>query len=65
MSAIDVVSCMLTALFTAAAVRALRAAPVSRSLGRRSRVDHLLHTAMALAMAVMPWNCGPRLPVLP
>ncbi|WP_089105531.1 DUF5134 domain-containing protein [Streptomyces hyaluromycini] len=65
MSATDVVYCMLTALFTAAAVRALRHALVSRSLGWRSRVDHLLHTAMALAMAVMPWNCGPGLPELP
>ncbi|MFJ8025788.1 hypothetical protein [Streptomyces sp. NPDC096311] len=65
MSATDVVSCMLTALFAAAAVRALQGALASRSLGRRSRVGHLLHTAMALVMAVMLWNCGPRLPVLP
>ncbi|WP_217551827.1 DUF5134 domain-containing protein [Streptomyces sp. GbtcB6] len=65
MTATDVVSCMLTALFAAAAVRALRYALVSRSLEWRGRVDHLLHTAMALAMAVMPWNRGPGLPELP
>ncbi|MEU5597791.1 DUF5134 domain-containing protein [Streptomyces sp. NPDC020298] len=65
MSATDVVYCMLTALFASVAVRALRYALVSRRLRWRSRVDHLLHTAMALAMAVMPWNCGFALPELP
>ncbi|MFH8738381.1 DUF5134 domain-containing protein [Streptomyces sp. NPDC017964] len=65
MSATDVVYCMLTALFASAAVRALRYALVSRSLRWRDRVDHLLHTAMALAMAVMPWNCSSALPELP
>jgi hypothetical protein len=65
MSATDVVYCMLTALFASAAVRALRYALVSRSLRWRGRVDHLLHTAMALAMAVMPWNCSSTMPELP
>ncbi|WP_406177521.1 DUF5134 domain-containing protein [Streptomyces sp. NBC_00996] len=56
---------MLTALFLAAAIRALRYDVLSRSAGWRSRVDHFLHTAMALAMAVMPWNWGRILPEAP
>src|SRR4051794_20327447 len=65
MSAADVVYCMLTALFAAAAIRALRHAALSRSSGWRSRVDHFLHTAMALAMAEMPGNWGRMLAAPP
>ncbi|RPE46024.1 uncharacterized protein DUF5134 [Streptomyces sp. Ag109_O5-1] len=65
MSATEVVPCMLTALFAAAAVRALRQAVLTRAPGCRSRIDHLLHAAMALAMAVMPWSWGSALPGLP
>ncbi|MGP4052021.1 DUF5134 domain-containing protein [Streptomyces sp. 2A115] len=65
MSATDVVYCVLTALFAAAAVHGLRHGVLSRSAGWRGRVDHLLHTAMALAMAVMPWSWGRALPELP
>ncbi|MFJ8027878.1 DUF5134 domain-containing protein [Streptomyces sp. NPDC096311] len=62
MSATDVVCCMLTALFTAGAVHALRCGLLARGSGWRSRGDHLLHSVMALAMAVMPWNGGGMLP---
>ncbi|MFD7599489.1 DUF5134 domain-containing protein [Streptomyces mirabilis] len=62
MSASDVVRCMLTALFAAGAVHALWCGLLSRSSGWRSRGDHLLHTVMALAMAVMLWNVGGMLP---
>ncbi|MFJ5274775.1 DUF5134 domain-containing protein [Streptomyces sp. NPDC088358] len=55
MSASDVIYCMLTPLFVAAAVHGLRHEVLSRRSGWRSRVDRLLHTAMALVMAVMPW----------
>ncbi|MFF7160754.1 DUF5134 domain-containing protein [Streptomyces sp. NPDC008086] len=65
MLAADVVNCTLTALFTAAAVQALRHGVLSRGSGRRDRVDQLLHTAMALAMAVMPWSWGRLLPQAP
>ncbi|MEV7387419.1 DUF5134 domain-containing protein [Streptomyces sp. NPDC091215] len=65
MSATEVVHCMLTALFAAAAVRALRQAVLIRTRGCRGRVDQLLHAAMALAMAVMPWSWGSALPGLP
>lgn len=65
MTAPDVVYCMLTALFTAGAVHTLRHGVLSRSSGRRDRIDHLLHTAMALAMAVMPWSWGRMLPQAP
>jgi hypothetical protein len=58
MSASDVVHGMLTALFAAAAIRALRHGVLSGDPGWRSRVDQFLHTAMALAMAVMPWRWG-------
>ncbi|MQY34022.1 hypothetical protein SRB17_19880 [Streptomyces sp. RB17] len=64
MNAIDAVHAMPTALFSAGAVHALRH-DAPRSPGWRSRVDHLLHTAMALAMAVMPWRSGRVLPELP
>lgn len=62
MSASDVVRCMLTALFAAGAVHALWCGLLSRSSGWRSRGDHFLHTVMALAMTVMPWNGGGMLP---
>ncbi|MFF7982810.1 DUF5134 domain-containing protein [Streptomyces sp. NPDC007901] len=65
MSATDVVYSGLTALFAAAAVRALRHALTSRRCGWCSRVDHLLHTVMALAMTVLPWHSGHALPELP
>ncbi|MEV5959163.1 DUF5134 domain-containing protein [Streptomyces sp. NPDC051987] len=65
MSATEVVHSMLTALFAAAAVRALRQSVRTRTGGCRSRVDHLLHAAMALAMAAMPWSWGGALPALP
>jgi hypothetical protein len=56
---------MLTALFATAAVRALWQGVLARTRGCRSRIDHLLHSAMALAMAVMPWSWGSALPQLP
>jgi hypothetical protein len=56
MSAPDVVYGMLTALFAASAVYALRQVVLPRSFGRRERGDQLLHTVMASAMAVMPWH---------
>ncbi|WP_351228986.1 DUF5134 domain-containing protein [Streptomyces sp. NPDC002133] len=58
MSASDVVYCLLTALFTATAVHGLRRGVMSRNTGWRGRGDHLLHAAMALVMAVMPWSWG-------
>ncbi|WP_171115138.1 MULTISPECIES: DUF5134 domain-containing protein [unclassified Streptomyces] len=60
MSAPDVVHGMLTALFTAAALHGLRHGILSPGSGWRSRIDHLLHAVMALAMAAMPWG---RVPV--
>lgn len=60
MSASDVVHGMLTALFTAGALRGLRHGILSPGSGWRSHIDHLLHAVMALAMAAMPWG---RLPV--
>ncbi|WP_406431266.1 DUF5134 domain-containing protein [Streptomyces sp. NBC_00631] len=65
MSATEVVHYMLTALFAAAAVRSLRQGVLTRTRGCRGRVDHLLHAAMALAMAAMPWSWGGALPELP
>ncbi|MEU2618406.1 DUF5134 domain-containing protein [Streptomyces sp. NPDC007157] len=65
MSAVEVVHYLLTALFAAAAVRALRQGVLTRTRFCRSRVDQLLHAAMALAMAVMPWSWGGALPELP
>ncbi|MFD6193483.1 DUF5134 domain-containing protein [Streptomyces sp. NPDC060275] len=62
MSPTDTVFGMLTVLFTAAAVHGLWQLVSSRSAGWSERVDHLLHTAMALAMAVMPWSWGRALP---
>ncbi|WP_393101592.1 DUF5134 domain-containing protein [Streptomyces sp. LN325] len=63
MSASDAVYCMLTPVFVASAVHGLRYGVLSRHPGWRGRVDRLLHTAMALVMAVMPWrNLGRVLP---
>ncbi|MFF0013217.1 DUF5134 domain-containing protein [Streptomyces sp. NPDC005374] len=56
MSATDVMHAMLTALFAAAAVHALRQAVLTRGAGWRGRGDGLLHTVMAAAMTVMPWH---------
>ncbi|MFJ9022024.1 DUF5134 domain-containing protein [Streptomyces sp. NPDC102259] len=56
MSATDVVHGMLTALFAASAVHALRQVVPPRRLGRHERGDRLLHIVMASAMAVMPWH---------
>ncbi|ROQ60138.1 uncharacterized protein DUF5134 [Streptomyces sp. 840.1] len=58
MSAVDTVHCLMTVLFTAAAIHLVRWFVVSRDAGWRERVDHLLHAVMALAMAVMPWHWG-------
>lgn len=56
MSATDVVHGMLTALFAAAAVHALRQTVLTRGSGWLGRGDGLLHAVMASAMAVMPWH---------
>jgi hypothetical protein len=56
MGAADVVPGMLTVLFAASAVYALWHAVLPRGSGWRDRGDQLLHTAMASAMAVMPWH---------
>lgn len=56
MSAPDVVHGMLTVLFLGAALHALTNGVLSPSSGWRSRIDHLLHVVMALAMAAMPWG---------
>ncbi|WP_405866129.1 DUF5134 domain-containing protein [Streptomyces sp. NBC_00005] len=56
MCATDVVSSLLTVLFAAAAVHALRRRVLPRSPGRRRRVDGVLHTVMAVAMAAMLWG---------
>ncbi|MGW2959299.1 DUF5134 domain-containing protein [Streptomyces sp. NPDC001220] len=65
MSAAGVVPYLLTGLFSAAAVRALRQGVLTRTRLFRGRVDDLLHAAMALAMTVMPWSWGGALPELP
>ncbi|MFG3297035.1 DUF5134 domain-containing protein [Streptomyces sp. NPDC048179] len=52
----DVVNGMLTALFAVAASHALLQGVRSPGTGRRDRVDHLLHFAMAAAMTAMPWH---------
>lgn len=54
----DVVRCLLTALFALVASHAVLHAVRSPGTGRRDRVDHLLHIAMAVVMAVMPWSPG-------
>ncbi|MGW5665471.1 DUF5134 domain-containing protein [Streptomyces sp. NPDC003758] len=55
---VDVVRSMLTVLFALAAVHALWHSVRSPGAGRRDRVDHLLHAAMSVAMAAMPWSLG-------
>ncbi|WP_369226956.1 DUF5134 domain-containing protein [Streptomyces sp. R39] len=55
---VDVVHVMLTMLFALAAVHALRHGVRSPGTGCRDRVDHLLHFAMAVAMAAMAWSPG-------
>jgi hypothetical protein len=57
-SAHDLVHSLLTVLFAAVAVHGVYRCLVSRGAGWRGRGDQLLHTAMALAMAVMPWSRG-------
>ncbi|MEV6176751.1 hypothetical protein [Streptomyces sp. NPDC052015] len=55
---VDLVHGMLTVLFALVAVHALRRGVRSPGTGRRDRVDHLLHFAMAVAMAAIPWSTG-------
>ncbi|MFG2944827.1 DUF5134 domain-containing protein [Streptomyces adustus] len=55
---VDIVHVMLTMLFALAALHALRHGVRSPGTGRRDRVDHLLHCAMAVAMAAMAWSPG-------
>lgn len=55
---VDVVHVMLTALFALAVVQALWHRARWPGAGRRDRVDHVLHAAMALVMAAMPWSVG-------
>ncbi|MFI6360012.1 DUF5134 domain-containing protein [Streptomyces sp. NPDC050743] len=62
MSAADVVYGMLTVLFAAVALHALRHGDLLRTFGWRGRIDQLLHAVMALAMTVMPWGGGRVLP---
>lgn len=59
---VDVVRSMLTLLFALVAVHALWHGVRKPGTGRRDRVDHLLHSAMSVAMAVMPWSLGRSLP---
>ncbi|MBX7554577.1 DUF5134 domain-containing protein [Streptomyces sp. NPDC004232] len=65
MNAADAVPTMLTVLFAAVVVHALRFGVLARGSGWRRRVDHLLHAAMALVMAAMPWPSVRVLPELP
>ncbi|WP_308190685.1 DUF5134 domain-containing protein [Streptomyces sp. HPF1205] len=55
---VDVVRCMLTVLFASAALHALLHGARTPGMGRRDRVDHLLHFATAVVMAAMPWGLG-------
>ncbi|GHE98456.1 DUF5134 domain-containing protein [Streptomyces spiralis] len=59
---VDVVHSMLTVLFSLVAAHALWHGVRSPGRGRRDRVDHLLHFAMSVAMAAMPWSLGRSLP---
>jgi hypothetical protein len=59
---VDVERGLLTVLFSVVAVHALWQGLRPRGTGGRDRVDHLLHAAMAAAMAVMPWSLGRSLP---
>ncbi|MFD5631152.1 DUF5134 domain-containing protein [Streptomyces sp. NPDC127072] len=61
-TAVLVPRCLLTVLFTVVAVHGLWHALPADS-GWRGRGDRFLHAAMAVAMAVMPWGWGRRLPV--
>ncbi|MBQ0850398.1 DUF5134 domain-containing protein [Streptomyces sp. BH-SS-21] len=54
---------LLTALFTVVVAHTLWHGLRSADGAWRARVDHFLHAAMALTMAVMPWSWGRRLPV--
>ncbi|MFJ4833739.1 DUF5134 domain-containing protein [Streptomyces sp. NPDC088747] len=62
-TAVLVPRCLLTLLFTVVAVHGLWHGPRPADSGWRGRGDRLLHAAMAVAMAVMPWGWGRRLPV--
>lgn len=53
-----IVHCMLTLLFVIVALHVLRRGVRSPGADGRDRVDHLLHFAMAAAMAIMPWSLG-------
>ncbi|WP_189823826.1 DUF5134 domain-containing protein [Streptomyces finlayi] len=53
---VDIEHGLLTVLFSVVAVHALR--QDLRGVVGREGVDHLLHSAMAAAMAVMPWSPG-------
>ncbi|MER6682002.1 DUF5134 domain-containing protein [Streptomyces olivaceoviridis] len=59
---VDIVHFLLTVLFVLVAVHALWHGVRAPGAGRRDRVDHLLHAAMAVAMAAMPWSLGQSLP---
>jgi hypothetical protein len=56
--ALHIVHCMLTLLFVLVALHVLRRGVRAPGADRRDRVDHLLHFAMAAAMAIMPWSLG-------
>lgn len=62
-TAVLVPRCLLTVLFTVVAVHGLWQGPWTADSGWRGRVDHFLHVAMAVAMAVMPWGWVRGLPV--
>ncbi|MFF1568222.1 DUF5134 domain-containing protein [Streptomyces sp. NPDC058293] len=55
---VDVEHSLLTVLFSVVAVHALWQVLRLGGIAGRDRVDHLLHAAMAAAMAVMPWSVG-------
>lgn len=59
MNATDTVHALLTTLFACAAGYAVRHAFLPPGSAWRGRVDHLLHAAMAVAMAAMPWGPTP------
>ncbi|MGV9645957.1 DUF5134 domain-containing protein [Streptomyces sp. NPDC003333] len=56
--ALDAVHGMLTLSFTVAALHVLWHGARAPRVGRRDRVDLVLHFAMAAAMAAMPWSPG-------
>ncbi|MFJ5643812.1 DUF5134 domain-containing protein [Streptomyces sp. NPDC093223] len=62
MNASGLVHGMLTVLFTATAVHGVHRAVAPRRAGWRERGDRLLHAAMAITMAAMPWTHGAPLP---